>query len=36
MTRRVAGRELRYRLTLVLLDARRPLTCRELLAALDR
>jgi hypothetical protein len=33
---RVAGRELRYRVTLVLLDARRPLTVRELLAALDR
>jgi hypothetical protein len=33
---RVAGRELRYRVTLLLLEARRPLTVRELLAALDR
>ncbi len=32
----IAGRELRYRLTLVLHDTRRPLTVQELLVALDQ
>lgn len=34
-TRELYGRELRYRLTLVLRDARRPMTVRELLAVFD-